>query len=149
MNARRDIPVTVVSDAKDDQGNDQGRGDFSGNIAPLLHELRHALRRLADSGETTTIDLRSLPLAPGELEILERTLGGGELSATLNALGPSEILETAFAGIWRIVHYNQNQEIIGYFLEVTTLPTLLQTPIEDLQNGLQGLQQLINSEYPS
>ena len=38
----------------------------TGNIPPLLHEIRHALTRLAQGEAGTSIDLRSLPLAPGE-----------------------------------------------------------------------------------
>jgi len=49
----------------------------TGNVVPLLHEIRHALERLADTGECTAIDLRSLPLAPGEGDVLESMLGEG------------------------------------------------------------------------
>jgi len=37
----------------------------TGNVEPLLHEIHHALKRVADGKEGTVIDLRSLPLAPG------------------------------------------------------------------------------------
>ena len=36
------------------------------NVQPLLHEIRHALATLLDDGGRTVIDLRSIPLAPGE-----------------------------------------------------------------------------------
>ncbi len=49
------------------------------NVQPLLHEIRHALARLLECGEHTIIDLRSIPLAPGEeLKIID-TLGNGEV----------------------------------------------------------------------
>ena len=137
MNTLGDIPVSVQP------------ADFTGNIPPLLHELRHALQRLIDSGETTTIDLRALPLAPGELATLEQQLGSGEISARMNALGPSDIIETAFPGVWRVIHYNQHEEVMAYFLEVSTVPSLLQTPSQDLPGSITGLQQLINREHPS
>ena len=48
----------------------RGRGSLTYNVQPLLHEIRHALARLLDDGGHTVIDLRSLPLAPGEEEQL-------------------------------------------------------------------------------
>ena len=52
----------------------------TGNVVPLLHEIRHALERLVDSGEPTMIDLRGIPLAPGEEDALESALGSGEVT---------------------------------------------------------------------
>ena len=54
----------------------------TGNVVPLLHEIRHALERLAETGEPTVIDLRSMPLAPGEEDAIEQVLGEGEVTAT-------------------------------------------------------------------
>lgn len=36
---------------------------LTGNAGPLLHEIRHALRRITNGHEGTTIDLHSLSLA--------------------------------------------------------------------------------------
>jgi len=115
---------------------------FTGNVTPLLNELRHALQRLADSGETTTIDLRALPLAPGEETVLEQRLGRGEVSAHLDALGPSEAYETRFPGVWLVTHRNEDDEVMGRFLEVTTMPALLCTPLDDLQDSISELEHL-------
>ena len=41
----------------------------SGNIPPLLHEIRHALAALSTSGTRNIIDLKGIPLAPGEQEV--------------------------------------------------------------------------------
>ena len=60
---------------------------FYGNVRPLLGEVLHAVDRLLDTGEPTTIDLAGLPFGPGELEHLEEMLGTGEVTATLDALG--------------------------------------------------------------
>ena len=62
-----------------------------GNVQPILNEVLHALDRLIDSDESTTIDLASLPFAPGELETLEASLASGEVSAQLDALGTSSM----------------------------------------------------------
>ena len=111
----------------------------TGNIEPLLHEIRHAIKRLLDTGEETTIDLRSLPLAPGESEKLEAILGTGEISAKLEALGESEIRETRFSGVWLTIHYNSNREVIGKFIEVAFVPAILRSQRDDVSDTLETL----------
>ena len=111
------------------------------NLVPLLHEIRHALEQLIETGETRTIDLRSLPFSPGEEQELERRLGRGELVAHLEALGPSEILETRFPGVWLVTHRNTENEIIGRYVEVTAMPALLKSQLSDMQQGLKSLDQ--------
>ena len=115
-------------------------GYQTGNVRPLLHEIRHALRQLLDTGETTSIDLRGLPMAAGEQERLIGFLGKGEISVQLNALGNSEIIETSFPGIWLIVHYNSNQEIMGKFIEITRIPGILEAQTGDMEDALASLQ---------
>ena len=53
--------------------------EFTRNVKPLLHEIRHALDALLDGGGRSVIDLRSMPLAPGEEEHLLEELGQGEI----------------------------------------------------------------------
>ncbi len=47
----------------------------TGNALPLLHEIAALAQALADTGEEGSIDLRSLPLAPGDYEQLRSLLG--------------------------------------------------------------------------
>ena len=110
------------------------------NVQPLLHEIRHALTQLLDGGEARVIDLRSMPLAPGEEERLLDELGHGEVYARLHALGPSEIIETRFPGVWVVVHFNNDDEVIGKFIEVCDIPGLLRSQQEDIRQGLEQLQ---------
>ena len=111
------------------------------NVQPLLHEIRHALARLLKSGEHTTIDLRRIPLAPGEEEKMLDALGNGEVQARLFALGPSEINETGFPGVWVVTHFNNDNEVIGKFIEVCELPRLLMAQTDDIREGLERLEQ--------
>ena len=110
------------------------------NVQPLLHEIRHALVKLLDDGGHTVIDLRSLPLAPGEEQQLLDELGQGEVYARLHALGPTEIIETRYPGVWVVVHFNSSDEVIGKFIEVCDIPDLLRSQQEDIQAGLEQLQ---------
>jgi hydrogenase-1 operon protein HyaF len=114
--------------------------ELTRNVKPLLHEIRHALDALLDSGARSVIDLRSMPLAPGEEQQLLEELGRGEVNARLHALGPSEIIETRYPGVWLVVHYNNADEVIGKFIEVCDVPELLRSQQEDIREGLERLQ---------
>jgi len=118
----------------------------TGNVQPLLHEIRHALEVLLNDDRDTCIDLRALPMAPGEEDRLLETLGEGEISVRLRALGKSEILETRYSGVWLVTHYNTNEEIVGKFIEITRIPGLLKSQREDIVAGLLNLEDELNEE---
>lgn len=113
---------------------------LTGNVQPLLHEIRHALEKLLANDGNTIIDLRSIPLAPGEEQKLLDTLGQGEVYARLHAMGPTEVVETRYPGVWVVVHFNNNDEVIGKFIEVCEMPDLLRSQQEDVRHGLEQLQ---------
>jgi hydrogenase-1 operon protein HyaF len=108
---------------------------FHGNVRPLLNEVMHALDKLLETDSPTVIDLASLPFGPGELEHLEATLGTGELSAKLDALGTSRIRETAFPGVWWLEHRNAHDEVVGRYLEITRTPEILSSQDADIVAG--------------
>lgn len=139
-----------MPDTATPQFNIQIGNELTWNVQPILHEIRHALRKLIDSGESSIIDLRSIPLAPGEEDTIINTLGCGEVHARLNALGPSEIVETRFAGVWLITHYNEDNSIIGRFIEITALPDILKSQAEDMELALAQLEsELDNGSEPN
>jgi hydrogenase-1 operon protein HyaF len=109
------------------------------NVRPLLNEIRHALEKLLATGESSAIDLRSIPLAPGEEDQIVEALGEGELSAELDAMGPSEIRETGYPGVWLVTHYNADRQLMGRFIEITRVPDLLKSQDADIAGGLQRL----------
>ena len=123
------------------QQQDAGRTPFYGNVRPLLNEVLHAIDRLLDTGEPTTIDLAGLPFGPGELEHLEATLGEGELAARLDALGTSRIRETAFPGVWWLEHRNAHDEIVGRYIEITHVPEILSSQDADIAAGRARLEE--------
>jgi hydrogenase-1 operon protein HyaF len=119
----------------------------TGNLIPLLHEIRHALTRWLEQGEEHVIDLRSIPLAPGEEDSLLEQLGEGEVNARLSIMGASAIIETRYPGVWLITHYNVNENIIGRFIEVCEVPGILKSQAEDSRAGLERLENdLSNAE---
>ena len=115
--------------------NIQIGGELTFNVEPLLHEIRHALQELVDSGKTGIIDLRSIPLAPGEEDRIVATLGQGEVQARIDALGPSEVTETRYAGVWLVTHYNDDGDIVGRFIEITAMPEILRSQSEDIRQA--------------
>jgi hydrogenase-1 operon protein HyaF len=112
----------------------------TGNVEPLLHEIRHALKRLTGGEDGTTIDLKSLPLAPGEEERIEATLGTGEVRAEVDALGPTLIQETSYPGVWLTTHKNADDAVVARFIEVTYIPELLRSQPEDIDAGIDRLE---------
>ena len=119
--------------------NIQTGNELTLNVEPIMHQIRHALDRLLADGECSIIDLRSIPLAPGEEDNIIDRLGQGEVHARLNALGPSEISETRHAGVWLITHYNEDEEIVSRFIEITSIPDILKSQPEDMSVAARGL----------
>lgn len=131
----------------------------TGNVEPLLHEIRHALKQLLagigakgdetnpiDSTPAVTIDLRSLPLAPGEEERLEAVLGIGEVRATLNSLGQTAVQESSMSGVWIITHHNADGEVVAKQIEITRMPAILLAQKEDIRHGLEQLKERLSIE---
>ena len=117
----------------------------TGNLMPLLHEIRHALARWLDGGHTHAIDLRSIPMSPDEEQRLLELLGAGEVRATLSALGRSEIVETAFPGVWLTTHHNDDDVLVGRLLEICEIPEILKSQVEDAGTALRRLDDLLSN----
>ena len=127
-----DIPVTV---------NDA----YTGNVTPLLNEIRHALTALLEQDQRTVIDLRAMPLAPGEETRIEEELGQGEVRVELSALGKSDIVETRYPGVWLITHSNTEGKVIGKYIEIALIPDILQAQQGDIEVGLEQLSQKLTT----
>jgi hydrogenase-1 operon protein HyaF len=119
--------------------NIQVSDELTQNVKPLLHEIKHALENLIENGESSIIDLRSIPLAPGEEDRILDTLGKGEVQAQLETLGLSEIIETQYAGVWVVTHFNDDGNVISRFIEVTTMPGILSSQTEDIKVAYNSL----------
>ena len=122
------------------QFNIHSGGEFTQNVQPILHEIRHALQRLVNDGESSVIDLRSIPLAPGEEERIINTLGKGEVFAHLDALGPSKIYETRYTGVWMVTHFNDSQNIVSRFIEIIEIPEVLKSQRQDMISAIAALE---------
>lgn len=112
----------------------------SPQVLALLQEIQDMLVALCEYGEPNSIDVRSLPLAPGDYDFLRAFFDEGEVSASINTLGMSEIKETRYSGVWWIKHYNTEEQIVAELIEVTPLPDILKTQVPDLNLSLGTLQ---------
>ncbi|OGT16921.1 MAG: hypothetical protein A3J49_11805 [Gallionellales bacterium RIFCSPHIGHO2_02_FULL_57_16] len=120
-----------------------------GNVTAILTEIACLLEKLASNGETGLIDLKSLPFSPGEYEQLRLALGRGEVSARLDAIGASEIIETHFPGVWWVTHYNVEGDIVADLIEVATVPNILCSQPEDVRAGLERLHAILSQSAAS
>ena len=130
MSRLHDIPVRVEADPVAVEW---------GNALPVLHEIRHALERLAETGEARVIDLNAIPFGPGDEERLLGLLGQGEIEARLNALGITEIRETAVPGVWLVDHRNAEGERLVLHVEIAEVPEILRTQAGDLRDAVATL----------
>jgi hydrogenase-1 operon protein HyaF len=111
----------------------------SGNVEPLLHEIGHALERLIEHGQTSIIDLRGVPLAPGEEDRILEFLGTGEVRAEFEASGRSTVSESRFPGVWVVTHHDAAGDVMSRLIEVTRIPGILCSQEEELRDSRERL----------
>ena len=115
-------------------------------LLPILHEIVTMHKTLISSGQANSLDLRHEPLTLDDIAALKDLLGQGEVDANLNALGSTHIRETGISGVWWTTHFNQEGNIIGEFVEITTCPDMLKTFPKELESALVKLQDKV-SQY--
>lgn len=120
-----------------------------GTALALLHEVRHALDRLTADGTPSTFDLRALPLMSDDLLLMDRFLGAGEVTASVDAGGRSAVRETRFAGVWLVDHFDgEEPRPAARLIEVDFVPSLLRTQSEDAADGLRDLDEALAELSP-
>lgn len=111
----------------------------------LLSELHGSLELLVSQGQSSIVDLRTLPpLGVEGYQFLREALGEGEVSATISSFGRSTIQETAVSGIWWVSHYKQDDELLTEFIEVCYFPEVLKSQKDDVAIGIEKLSDLLN-----
>ena len=110
-----------------------------GHVLSILHQIRHALERLVATGEATRIDLSAMPFGPGDLERLTERLGQGEVTASVEASGPTLIQETAIPGVWLVDYRGTEDQRLTFHIEIATVPEILRPRPEDLAESIATL----------
>lgn len=119
-----------------------------GSLRALLSEIASHLEQLVQHGTIASIDLNGLPFAPGEYEQLRQLLGQGEVTARIEAVGQSEVVETRYSGVWWVTHYNIEGDIVADLLEITAMPEILKSQPDDITTGLALLRTQLEDEVP-
>lgn len=128
-----DIKITIE--------NDNTVNDQTALVPSLLQELLTMIKTFVQSGEEGIIDLNGLPLLPQTIDRLKSHLGKGEVSVMIkDQLGETEVFETSFSGIWWISYKDYEQNMFLQQIEVTDVPELLKTHIEDIQETEHSLE---------
>ncbi len=105
----------------------------------ILQQLLAMLGRLIEHDEPDSIDLRALPLTEADMQSLRELLGEGEVSGVVTTYGPSQVFETGYSGVWWVTHMNDDEEVIGEFIEVTYCPEILVSPQDDVREAREAL----------
>jgi len=121
----------------------------SGNAVAILHEISEMLDELVEEDESSAIDLQSLPLTPGDYELLREVLAEGEVVATIDAIGPTEVRETVYPGVWWITHYNVEGDIVADVIEVGFVPEILKSHPDDVSDARDRLKAFLQEAGPA
>lgn len=105
----------------------------------IISEIEAGALHFAETGEETLIDLRCLKAMPEERKILSTLLGCGEVSAIVEALGPTEIRETAVPCVWWVCHRNADEEVVGELIEIAEIPEVMKGDRKAIARGLETL----------
>ena len=118
----------------------ESQSELSTAAATLVQEVALALDRLLNQGEGTVIDVRTLPLVTeADRDELHALLGEGEVSAAVEAAGPTEVVETAYPGVWWVTYWSQAGEVVAERIEVAHIPAILAAQEADIRDGLTRL----------
>ncbi len=124
-----------------------GGEQLTGNASAVLNEVAAMLAALAERGESGIVDLGGLPMSSADKAWLTEKLGQGEIEMSLDIGGPSKIRETAFHGVWWLVHHNDKGVLTGEFIEVTRVPELVSSHIDDIRRAAVNLGFLANDNH--
>lgn len=113
------------------------------NAVPLLHEALSALRDLAREGRMRSINIHDIPLTPADKRLIDRVLGEGKATVTLESLGLSRWRETRFPGLWRCVHATSSGGVILETLEICPFPDLARADSVDIADGVREMEKTL------
>lgn len=117
-----------------------------GSIRAVFNELKQALIRLRETGETYTVYVESSGLTMEEqVEVLE-TLGRGHVTIQFTETDqPVEWYETTIRGVWIGTFKNGRDDSILYTIEVARYPELAGAFDEDMIESEEELQMWIDA----
>lgn len=118
---------------------------LSGQAEAVLSEVAEMLGHLLEEGGEDSIDLRGLPLTQADRDWLDEQLGRGEVTIELQAGGASVLYETAYPGVWKVVHRDLQDRVLVELIEVAWVPAIIRANPEEVRSGYEELRQLLKS----
>jgi hydrogenase-1 operon protein HyaF len=101
---------------------DDATPEAVGAAAELLGAF---VERMAKCGFAGGAELDLLALSPSVREVINQSLGFGEVSAFTTAPRHWRVQETAFAGLWRVLEVAESGQFVIDRLETGTIPAVL------------------------
>ena len=98
---------------------------LTGMADAVLAEIAESLAAAASSEASTRIELTAMPLTVADRADLEERLGRGEVVATIDSAGRSDVWETQFSGVWFVRHYGENDRPASECIEIGAVPAIL------------------------
>ena len=98
---------------------------LTGMADAILNEVASLAKLSCKSGEPASIELTAMPLTRRDREAIETRLGRGEVAATIDAAGRSEVWETAYAGVWLVRHLGLDDRVATETIEICPAPKFL------------------------
>jgi hydrogenase-1 operon protein HyaF len=121
-------------------------GSDGDHARALLSEIASLLEGLLSEGREDAVDLRSLPIAPADYEQLKVLLGQGEVQISLQIMGRTNVVETAYPGVWWVTHYSPEEEVTAESIEVAWIPEIVRSHPLDVADGLQRLTETLRKD---
>ena len=98
---------------------------LNGMADAVLNEIASLAARHCAIGGSAAIELTSMPLTRQDREAIEARLGRGEVEATIESAGRSQVWETAYAGVWFVRHLGLDGKVATETIEICAAPTIL------------------------
>lgn len=114
--------------------------ETTGMAGAILAEISAALSRVVATAEETSIDLRGLPMTDADRSELQDALGRGEVAATIEVAGRSEVLETGISGVWWVRHFGNDARVSSEEIVIGRIPAIMLAHPDDIAAAAQRLQ---------
>ncbi|WP_298134893.1 hydrogenase expression/formation C-terminal domain-containing protein [Acidiferrobacter sp.] len=108
----------------------------------ILAEIASALHEYLDTRQNHVIDLTGMPLSREDRQRIDAYLGQGEVSMDIHALVHSHIEETAYAGVWRVRHYDMGGGVHSERIEIIDVPEIVRASSADMAHSARRIEAL-------
>ena len=105
---------------------------LTGMAEAVLAEIATRLAEAAGGALVAPIELTAMPLTSEDRAELEQRLGRGEVFATIESAGRSEVWETVFSGVWFVRHLGEGGRTASESVEVGAVPAILRSHRADM-----------------